>query len=187
MNGGIRRGGMVLLFLAGGLFSAAGQELSVGMLRSVPEVDGRAGEEEYDARRELQGMVVSAGYWDETLYIALEGETQGWVAAGFGSRRMDGAYMAIGFAGPGGTPTFREMEGHLHSLRRAGDSKVEAYAVREEGSVTTLELAVPLAEWQEEDRRIPMILALGDRDSLAAMHSWHSSFTLRIRVPAREY
>ncbi len=183
----IRQVSTALILLTAGLFPAAGQEVAVGMLEGAPEVDGRAGEEEYAARRELQGMVLSAGYWDETLYLALEGDTQGWVAAGFGSRRMDGAYVAMGFAGPGGTPTFREMAGRRHSLRRSEEHWVEGYAVREEGGVTTLELAVPLARWQGEDRRIPMILALGDRDSLAAMHSRHRSFTLRIRIPSREF
>ncbi len=176
--------GAAFLLPAGGLEA---QELLVRMLQGAPEVDGRLTEGEYPAQRELERMLVGAGYWDGTLYICLQGETQGWVAGGFGTSRMHGAYMAIGFVGPGGAPTFREQEGENHRHRDTGENKVKAYALSEEGGKTTLELALPLEEWKGEAGRIPMTMALGSRDSLVSMHSWYSSLFLKIQEPRKEY
>lgn len=171
---------MMISILSAAAASLGALDLEVGRVQIPPRMDGTLQEGEYPSQIELAKMRVSVGYQGKTLYMALEGETGGWVALGLGSSRMNQADMIIGFV-LRGLPTLREQKGIFHGHRDTEDMKLQAWGMTEEDDpvTTVMELQLPLDDdWLTRDGRIQTILAIGNRDNLRSMHSWYDRLVL---------
>ena len=65
-------------------------------------VDGVSAASEYTATAEIGKTKLSLARDKDNLYVSITGETTGWISVGFGSLKMDGALMFIGFVGSDG-------------------------------------------------------------------------------------
>ena len=163
-----------LMLLAGTAAFAQDAALSKGT--SKPVVDGAVGKSEYTYQSVSGPMTVSFSRTAETLYVAVSGATQGWVAIGLGSRRMNNSVMFIGYVS-GGKASFNPQIGQGHSHDAPGDKTVESSvissAVKEENGKTTMEFALKAANYIAAGQAVlSIILAQSPADQLLAMHSY---------------
>ena len=134
------------------------------------KVDGVFDAKEYSLVTEAAGIRLGLTRTADTLYVGVSAATTGWVAAGFGSPRMDGAVMYLGHAsGTSGDMKIQKGMGHRHA-----DVETEAprqYGIRETAGTTVLEVALPadtvIAAGQG---KLTVILAMGATDSFSAYH-----------------
>ncbi|NLE16156.1 MAG: hypothetical protein GX626_09840 [Spirochaetales bacterium] len=143
-----------------------------------PKIDGIFQDQEYAVVQELRGM--KFGYAlsrdGQTLHFALQAPTTGWVSIGLGSNRMQGAHIVIGFDALASQSISEETgRGHSHSPSR--DKIVKQQAIKESGSVTTLEFSVP-ASLYAGGRELRTILAYGTQDDLRSKHTVYASHTI---------
>jgi len=159
------------------LVSANAQSLAPGA--NKPVADGILEPGEYakiinGADMRLGLSVSSDG---KTLYLALEAPTEGWVAIGLGSSRMNGAFMVLGFDAKG-RMTISEETGSGHSHKPNAVKTLTAAFVKETAGKTVLEAALPAARYLAGSS-LSMILAYGQRDNLNSIHSGY----LPVNIP----
>jgi len=165
-----------LLSLA--LLSAFSIALLGAQAASVPKVDGLIGSGEYPAPATKSGMRLGSSFSPDgaTLYLALAAPTQGWVALGLGSLKMNGAYIVMGYD-DSGKPTVSEQAGKGHGHQGVAGSRLLASAVKEGAGETVLELAVKAADFAQGGS-VKLIMAYGKSDGLSAMHRGFSAIEI---------
>ena len=141
-------------------------------------VDGRIGSGEYSVRAQSGAMEIWAAERDGSLFLACSAPTEGWVSLGVGSTVMDGARIFIGYV-DGGETAFRSDLGRGHSHREDQVAEVLAYALREEGGTTWLEIelakdSIPFGNPLE------LLVGYGDRDNFRAYHRYRNAVRLRL-------
>ncbi|MDI3475386.1 MAG: hypothetical protein PWQ79_1397 [Thermococcaceae archaeon] len=149
------------------------------------KADGIIGENEYSHELSLAGgkLVI---YWrndDEYLYMALKGETTGWIAIGFEpSRAMKDADMVFGWVENGevkivdaySTGTYGP---HPPDENLGGSSDILEYAGKEENGVTIIEFKRKLDTGDQYDKafspgqKVKFIFAMADSDDFTAKHN----------------
>ncbi len=164
----------ILMLLVPALWLGAQAE-SLTKTATAPKLDGVIGAKEYSLS--LQGPAVQLGMsWvGDTLYVAMSGQTTGWIAVGLGSPYMDGAVMYMGYV----TDTKGQMKVQQGTGHRHGDVNSDAptqFALKEANGQTTMELALKAdALIAANQTKLDVILAYGNADSFNSMHRAHFS------------
>ncbi|HWR10786.1 MAG TPA: DOMON domain-containing protein [Rectinemataceae bacterium] len=136
----------------------------------VPVADGKieAGEYSWHAAVKDMKLELSLSADSSTLYAALEAPTAGWVAVGLGSLRMNGAFMVMGYDN-NGTRSVSEQTGAMFGHKENKTLKLRKSSVLEQNKVTTLEFAVPAAEYLSQSS-LKLLVAYGTPDNFTTKH-----------------
>jgi hypothetical protein len=147
--------------------------------------DGVIGEGEYAHETEAAGVTLRWTNDDESLYAALEAQTEGWVAVGFDPEdRMKGANFIFGYV-TGGQVSIEDMFGvrpfgpgaHPSDEQLGGQNHVAEFGGLEEGGRTVVEFKIPLDSGDQYDKPLragstyTILLALGSSDSIEMYHA----------------
>ncbi|MCX7028800.1 MAG: hypothetical protein NTU62_01615 [Spirochaetes bacterium] len=162
--------------------SAQTQALVLPVGKENPTVDGVSVASEYPVGTEINGMKLWLARTADAVYAAFSAPTTGWVAMGFGSPRMDGALMFIGFVSSDGKAQLKIQKGAGHSHGDVQSDALIQFAMKEEGGVTTLEVAVKSASViGKAAAELPMIMAYGGADNFASLHRAHGSVPVKLQ------
>lgn len=170
-----------LLLLVAVAASAQTKQLVLPVGTQQPAVDGVTGTSEYAVGAEVGKMKLWLSRTSDTVYASFSGQTTGWVAVGFGSLKMDGALMFIAYTTADGKAQLKIQKG---KGRTHGDVESDAliqFAVKEEGGVTTLELALKAASLIGKGAtELPVVFAIGGADSFTSPHRARGSQQVRL-------
>ena len=167
---------IIALALASGSFAQATLTKSA----TQPTLDGAIGASEYQYSGTVSGMKVAATLGtNDVLYLAVEGPTSGYVAAGVGGLVMNGSRLFFG-ATQGGKPAFQEKAGVGHFYGEAKELVVAKWAVKTKGEDTVLELSMPAAKalWKGQ---INAIFAYSKSPSFSSKHAVYGSTTFTVK------
>ncbi|NBD36196.1 MAG: hypothetical protein GVY30_09385 [Chloroflexi bacterium] len=158
--------------------------------------DGVIAEGEYAQQADYNGIRV---WWmndDAHLYLAMEGDTTGWVAVGINPELgMKGADYIFGYVADGEAQVWdawgQDRTGATHppDTEIGGSDDIVAFAGVEEEGVTRLEVQIPLDSGDEYDHALvpgksyPLIVAIGGKDEFNAYHSKYAPGELTISAP----
>jgi hypothetical protein len=165
-------------------FAAIGQTqtISLPVSKQTPTIDGVSASSEYSTVAELDKMTLGLSRTADTLYVAVSGTTTGWVAVGFGSSKMDGSLIFIGFVGSDGKATMKIQKGAGHSHGDVQSDALIQFAAKEDKGVTTLELALKASSVIAKGATdLPMIYAMGGADSFSSMMSFRGSVPVKLQ------
>ncbi len=156
------------------------QGLAVGTAK--PVVDGVIDAAQYAYKQDFGQMTLYFQRSADMLYIGAVGKTTGWVAVGLGSK-MNAAPIYIGyFAGGKGQFMTEVGAGHAHqeAAEEAIVHSVSSWAVKEQGGVTTLEIALKsvVAPGQKE---LTVIYSIGPGDNFTAYHSFRGAMVVPLK------
>lgn len=168
--------------LAGFSASAQAKPLVLPVAEAWVEVDGVAGATEYAITADLGKFKLRMSRDADTVYAALSGETTGWVAVGFGSSRMDGALMFLGFVTKDGKSQLKIQKGAGHSHGDVESDALIQFAMKEAGGVTTLELALKASSIIGKNATdLPVIFSMGGSDSFSGFHLARGSQLVKLQ------
>jgi hypothetical protein len=143
-------------------------------------VDGVVAANEYSLSVPLDKMTLFAARTADTLYVAVQAETTGWVAFGAGSLRMDKAWIYIGYV-KGAEVGFDSHRGAGHRHQAAASAPTAAYSLGEAAGVTTLELSFKLTDLIAAGQAdLKCIVAIGRQDNLGSIHARRRAVTLQL-------
>jgi hypothetical protein len=173
---------VIVLFAA--LVASAGFAQQLAVTAAKPVVDGVVASGEYSYAKTLGPLVLSASRTADTLFVAITGETSGWVAVGLGSTKMNGATIFMGFVDDQGKVQFKPQagSGHRHSdAEKAVTDSVVSYSIKTAGGKTTLELALKAALYIKEGQAtLDAIFAIGQAKSFLPLHSFRGFTSLTL-------
>lgn len=169
---------LLLIGIVGWTADVSAQVLKPGSL--VPVADGQVRANEYSLKATYSGMNLSASLSEDgnTLYVALEAPTKGWVSIGLGSLRMDGTFMVLGYDAAG-KPFISENTGKGHSHKPNAFNILTAGAVKEEGEATVLEFAVGARKFIS-DKTLKLIIGYGTKDNFTSKHKRYAKVELPV-------
>ena len=145
-------------------------------------VDGVSAASEYTATAESGKTKLSLARDKDNVYVSISGETNGWIAVGFGSLKMDGALMFIGFVGADGKAQGKLQKGTRNTHGDVASDALVQFAMKEANGVTTLELVLKAASVIAKDAKaLPMIWAVGGADSFISPHRSRGSLTVTLK------
>ncbi len=161
---------------------AFGQAKSLAITTNKTVVDGVVKPGEYSFTQDFDDLSLSVNRTAEALYLAVVGNTTGWVSVGLGSLKMDGATMFMGFVSAAGKVQFKPVLGSGHSHKDAGSDvsgTIISSTVKESGGKTTLELALrPAAYIKTGQSSLQIIFAEGTEKSFIPHHMYRGSLNL---------
>ena len=168
---------LMLVVPAGWLLA---QSASLGKTTAAPKIDGALSAKEYSCTLQQSSIQVGLSWVEDTLYVAVAGQTTGWVAVGLGSPRMDGAVLYLGFVADGkGQMKVQQGTGHRHADTNS-DAPTQ-FALKEANGQTTLELALKADGFiAASQNKLDVILAYGNADSFTSMH--RARFTTTVDI-----
>ena len=138
--------------------------------------DGIIGEGEYPVQRDFGKMKLYVRPEGPLIAVGIEAETQGWVAAGFGSMQMDGAAIVQGILKKG-KKEIHELTASGHRIREAAEILVSEWEISEENGLTVFEFLYP-ADKIITDNKLEMILAFSRSDVSGMKHSFRTSLVI---------
>ena len=170
----------VILMLAVPAGWLLAQSVSLARTTTAPKLDGAMSAKEYSYTLQEPSMQLGMSWVGDTLYVAVTGQTTGWVAVGLGSPRMDGAVLYLGFVADGkGQMKVQQGTGHRH-----GDTNSDAptqFALKEADGQTTMELALKADSFLALNQtRLDVILAYGSAPSFNSLHRAHFATTVDV-------
>jgi hypothetical protein len=172
---------LVLLSALGA--AAFGQSLATTTNKTV--VDGVVHPAEYSYSKTFEGLTLYANRTSTGLYLAVVGDTTGWVAAGLGSMRMDGSTIFMGFVGSGAKVQFKVQAGSGHSHKDVGTdvaATVVSHAIKEAGGKTTLEVELkPAAYLKAGQASLDTIYAMGTEKSFIPRHFMRGAVSIPLK------
>lgn len=146
---------------------AANPALAIGTAK--PTLDGVVQASEYPVVVDTGKAKIWLSRTADTLYAAVSADTTGWVALGFGSLKMDGALMLIGFVGTDGKAQLKLQKGSGHSHGDIESDALVQFAMKEQGGKTVLEAALKASSIIGKDaKNLPMIWAFGGGDDFTS-------------------
>ncbi len=156
----------------------------VAVTNTKPVVDGVIKPGEYSFSKDFKQLTLYVTRTADALYVGVVGETTGWVAFGLGSLRMDGATIFMGFVGTDGKVQFKPQagRGHTHhdTTKEVSDSVI-AYAMKETGSTTTLEVELkPDMYIKSGQGFLDVIYAEGTDKSFVPYHMFRGAIELTL-------
>jgi len=142
---------------------------------SLPVVDGVITPGEYDFTRDSGELSFFEKKTGDTLYLAVQGMTTGWVGVGVGALEMNGATIFMGYVDDAGRVVFKPQAGepgHTHEDTSDAVLKtVRSYAMKESGGKTTLEVALVASAYITQGQaELQAIYAIGPDDSFTEYH-----------------
>ncbi len=158
------------------------------------EADATIGEDEYTDSADFGQMKVWWRHDGEFLYLAMEGQTEGWIAIGIEpTNAMQDADFLLGFVDEGEAQiwdaygTAPAGANHPPDEELGGTRDIEAFAGTEADGMTRFELQIPLDSGDEYDKALSpgenynIIVAMGTGDTYNAGHFFVSSGTLALQ------
>ena len=158
--------------------------------------DGTISEGEYAQEADFNGIRL---WWfndDTHLYLAMEGDTTGWVSVGLNPELgMKGADYILGYVADGEAQlwdawgTERSGANHPPDQELGGSDDIVDFAGVEENGVTRFEVKIPLDSGDEYDNALqpgesyPIIVAIGDQDQFNAYHSKYAPGEIALSTP----
>ena len=177
-------GSVLVLFLALAASTGFAQAAGLAVSTNKTVVDGAVTPDEYTFKKAYDLLTLYANRTADTLYLAVEGKTTGWVALGLGSLKMDGATIFIGYLDNAGKVQFKPQAGSGHGH---GDTTAEvaatviSYAIKQAGDVTTLEIALKATSYIKHGQQtLDLIFAVGADKSLRSRHMYRDSLSLKL-------
>lgn len=173
----------ILVLLAGG--AGFSQDASLAISGKATVVDGVAKPDEYSFARDFGQLTLYLNRSADTLWIGVVGATEGWVAVGLDSRKMDGATIFMGFVDAAGKVQFKPQigSGHSHQDLSAKDvtDSIVSSAMKEQDGKTTLELALKASVWAKKGQAaLDLIFAEGGQDSFAPRHGYRGALEVAL-------
>ncbi len=182
-------------------FSFISVKQAVPLVRAEVVMDGKITDKEYPQSKtfdkgnfELHWQVLG-----ENVFIAMKAKTNGWVSLGIAPTvMMKDADMIIAWVEKNGeTKLFDafstgEMGPHPPDEKLGGTNDISTFAGTELGEYTTIEFQRKLDTGDSYDRPFPrsgnlkIIVAFGNRDDFAAMHSFRATDTISIEAIKEE-
>ncbi len=145
--------------------------------------DGIISENEYTAYADFQDIRVRWDHDAEHLYLAMEGDTTGWVSVGINPEQgMQGANYLFGYVENGEAflwdayGTAPAGPNHPPDDEIGGTNDILAFAGVEENGVTRFEIKIPLDSGDAYDQTLvpgnsyPIIVAIGGEDDFNGYH-----------------
>ncbi|HUX50358.1 MAG TPA: DOMON domain-containing protein [Spirochaetia bacterium] len=169
---------MMLLVIAVGSASLAFAQTGGGM----PVADGTVGQSEYANVHQDNRMTVYSTITSNTLYIAVTAPTDGWVAVGLGTSKMNGATIFMGYVDDNMAPqtTVQRGSGHSHSATQEVTPISEV--VGSGNGITTLEIAVNRADFADAgQKQLDYIYAYGTAKNFRTRHVFRNAGTLSLQ------
>jgi hypothetical protein len=171
---------LLLLCAAAGFAQGAG----LAVTAAKPVVDGVVHPGEYSFTQQSGPLTLSASRSADTLYLAVTAKTDGWVAVGLGSLKMNGSMIFMGFVGTDGKAQFKPQAGSGHAHKDASVSVSETVissAIKEADGVTTMEIALKAGAYVKSGQQaLELILAVGEDKSFVPYHSYRNSLSLKL-------
>ena len=166
----------VAIFVASGAFAQA----TLTKSDSIPTIDGSVGASEYQYSSALTSSITVHATLgsDDSLYLAVEAPTSGWVAIGVGGLVMNGSRLFLG-AIQDGKAAFIEKTGIGHFYSDAKELIVKKWAVTTNGNHTVLELSLPSSAALSKGQ-IKAIFAYSNSPSFTRKHAAHASLALKV-------
>ena len=159
--------------------AAFGQAKALAITTDKTVVDGVVHPAEYSFSQNFDDLSLYANRTKEALYLAVVGDTTGWVAVGLGSMKMDGSTIFMGFVDPDGKVQFKPQVGSGHSHKDASAAvaaTIISYAVKESGGKTTLEIALkPAAYITDGQSALQVTYAQGTEKSYIPRHAFRGA------------
>lgn len=169
---------LVLLF-AGLTVAAFAQKLPATGPAAV--LDGVVVASEYALAVPLDKVTLYASRTSDTLFVALEAQTSGWVAFGAGAAKMDKAWIYIGYV-KDGKAVFAVERGAGHGHKDAADAPKAEYRLGERDGRTTLELAFRSADLiAAGQNELACIVAYGRGDNLGSYHAFRRAVRIQLQ------
>jgi hypothetical protein len=177
--------GNCLVMLVFGLVAAAGfaQDASLVVGANKTVVDGAIKADEYSFTKDFGSLALFANRTADTLYLAVDGKTSGWVAVGLSSLKMNGATIFMGFVGGDGKVQFKPQTGSGHSHSGGADvgTTIVSYAIKEANGRTTLELALKADAYLSKGQAtLDLIFAVGPEKSFSPRHTYRGALSLKL-------
>lgn len=148
--------------------------------QSAPAADGSVKQGEYSFDKADGPAHIYARFDSSKVYIAIVGETSGWVAVGLNSTRMHGAKIFMGYV-DGKGPSFTTQAGVRHSHSDTSDFAAVLHGVGEANGATTLELILDRSSFIPAGAAsLDIIYAMGSSDSFRQFHSFHGTTSLAV-------
>ena len=158
--------------------------------------DGTISDGEYAQEADYNGIRIWWSNDDTHLYLAMEGDTTGWVAVGLNPELgMKGADYIFGYVKDGEAQlwdawgTERTGANHPPDSELGGSDDIVEFTGVEEGGVTRFEVKIPLDSGDEYDNTLvpgesyPIIVAMGDQDEYNAYHSKYAPGEISLSTP----
>jgi hypothetical protein len=159
---------------------AANPALAIGTAK--PTLDGVVQASEYSVIVETGKQTIWLSRTADTLYVAVSAGTTGWVAVGFGSLKMDGALMLIGYVGTDGKAQLKLQKGSGHSHGDVESDALVQFVMKEQGGKTVLEAALKASSIISKDAKtLPTIWAFGGGDNFTSFMQARGSFTVDLK------
>ncbi len=159
---------------------AASPALAIGTAK--PTLDGVVQASEYPVVVETGKQTIWLSRTADTIYVAVSADTTGWVAVGFGSLKMDGALMLMGFVGSDGKAQAKLQKGSGHSHGDLASDALVQFAMKEQGGKTVLEAALKASSIIGKDAKsLPMIWAFGGGDNYTSFMLARGWFTVDLK------
>ncbi len=180
----MRRSLAFLSFLV--LFTALGaagfaQAKSLATTTNKTVVDGVVNPGEYSFSQNFEGLALHANRTADALYLAVVGDTTGWVAIGLGSLKMEGSTIFMGFISKGKVQ-FKPQAGSSNTHKDVGPevaATVVSYAMKEAGGKTTLEVELkPAAYIKAGQSALLTIYAMGTAKSFIPRHMFRGALSI---------
>ena len=171
---------LVLIIVLGA--AAFGQGKSLAITTNKTAVDGVVNPAEYSFSQDFGELSLYANRTADTLYLAVVGNTTGWVSVGLGSLKMDGSTIFMGYVGADGKVQFKTQAGSGHSHKDVSAdvaATVVTYAMKEAGGKTTLEIALkPAAYVKGGQTALQVIYAEGTEKSFIPRHMFRGALSI---------
>ncbi len=171
---------VLILTLAGASASAQANALKPGSLRT--DVDGVVSPGEYSWTRTFGPIRLDLNLTPDALYVAVVGNTRGWVAVGLGSLVMNRATIFIGYVGRDGKTHFKPQtgSGHRHFDAAASVSEtILSSAMKQAGGRTTLEIALKPGSYVKAGQAsLDIIYAMGSDADFTTYHSYRGAVSV---------
>ncbi len=160
----------IALLALGGLSAFAQQQIPLPLTKSDPAIDGVVAKSEYATSVQVGKMLVSVARTADVLYAAITADTTGWVGLGFGSDKMDGALIVMGFvSGKQVQVKLQQGQGRVHV--DVASKALLKYAGTEVGGKTTLEFSLSTAELLKSgQKQLGAICSWGATDDFLSYH-----------------
>lgn len=173
---------LVLFVIVGASSFAQAKTLAITTNKTV--VDGVVNAAEYSFTQDFGQMTVYANRTADALYLAVVGNTKGWVALGLGSMRMDGSTILMGFVDASGKVQFKPQAGQGHTHKDAGQdvqSTIISYAMKLVDGKTTLEVALkPSSYIKAGQTELDVIYAQGTEASFVPRHMFRGALAIKL-------
>jgi hypothetical protein len=162
----------------------------------LPSIDGTVSQGEYDSTTTLGNGRLNL-YWTisgDRIFIAMRGETRGWISIGFEpSRVMKDADMIIGwFSGSSASVVDAYSTGltgpHPADTGLGGTDDIISFDGSESGGFTTIELVRKLSTGDQYDETIPtsgsinIIWGMGNSDNEYTKHNRAGSGVMSMAI-----